>query len=377
MLQVRGGGPLSDAADHEPAVDAPEEALEVGILRGIGPDDRVLDPHADAGVYEPGHDVEAGVLVDAEVALVLQVEDEADARGVRDLPQARFEAGGVPGSPQGSAIAAGSGAGAAGPPGPWPARTTGRRWGRPVILRDSSHPAEQPSYSARVTIEERVAAVEESGEAAGRHVADEPVVLGEADGPPAGGAAGQGGTANTPQVVGRERCGFHRGFLGWILPRGCVCRRKPVDRGSERGVPPSERLGGEHEVRGGGAPSAPPPILRLKPELDRELDLPLGGPADPARRVGEHRGDGTESRGAERGAGVRESRVVQDVEGLDAQLVVDIAELGVLDERAVDVEVAGAASDVASGVAEGRGVLGHQLERRRVEPVVDRLVRSC
>ena len=71
MPQVRDGGALADAADHDPPIDAPQKSVEVGVLGGVGPDHRVLDPDADARVDEPCHDVEARVLVGAEIALVL------------------------------------------------------------------------------------------------------------------------------------------------------------------------------------------------------------------------------------------------------------------------------------------------------------------
>src|SRR5262249_47149332 len=94
-------------------------------------------------------------------------------------------------------------------------------------------------------------------------------------------------------------------------------------------------------------------------ELDRQLDLPLRGPTQRAGRVGQHLRDGAEVRVAVRGGGIGEGRVIEDVEGLHADLVLDVAEPGDLDQVHVDVEVAGSAGDVATGAAERRGLLRH------------------
>jgi hypothetical protein len=63
--------------------------------------------------------------------------------------------------------------------------------------------------------------------------------------------------------------------------------------------------------------------------------------------------------------------VVEDVEGLAAQLQVEAAEVGVLDERHVDVELLGLAQRVAADVAVGGRRLGRRTVGRRLEPLVD------
>ena len=214
------GGALADAADHEPAIDPAEQGVEVGVLRGIGTDHRVLDRHADAGVDEPRHHVEARVLVGPEVAFVFQVEDEAEAGGVRDLPEPRFEAGGVPRVAAGQrhrdaeAVPAQQGSLVHGPP---EGRADARD--RPMVPGEPGHPLEQLLVlGQRHVMEERVAPVQEPREAARGHVTHEPVALGEVDRAPAGSAAGQRGHGeHAAQIVGGERCHLHCGRGGASL----------------------------------------------------------------------------------------------------------------------------------------------------------------
>ena len=72
-----------------------------------------------------------------------------------------------------------------------------------------------------------------------------------------------------------------------------------------------------------------------------------------------------------------ELRVVQEVEGLAAQLEVGAADPRVLDERHVEVELSRPVHDVAAGVAVRAGVVGGTLEGGRVEPLLDgRIVES-
>src|SRR5689334_9419335 len=89
-----------------------------------------------------------------------------------------------------------------------------------------------------------------------------------------------------------------------------------------------------------GAARLPASSRGLELHLEGDLDVALGGAAERARRVGQHRRDLAERRVAERRVRVAELRVVQQVEGLDAELGVELADLRVLDDREVDVELA-------------------------------------
>ena len=216
VFQVRDGGALADAADHEPAIDAPQQSFEVGILRGVGPDHRVLDADADARVDQPRHDVEARVLVGAEIALVLQIKDEPEAGGIRDLAQPRLEAGGVPrvaarkSHRAREAVPAEQRRLVQGPP---EGRADARD--RPVVVGESGKPPQQLLVLGEGhVVEERVAAVEESGQSSGGHVADEAVALSEIDAAPGLGSTGERGDGEyAAQIVGGERCSLHREVL--------------------------------------------------------------------------------------------------------------------------------------------------------------------
>src|SRR5688572_3094236 len=81
---------------------------------------------------------------------------------------------------------------------------------------------------------------------------------------------------------------------------------------------------------------------RLEAELHRDLDVPLDRSAQRAGRVRQHGRDLPEGGVAEGGVGatgVRELRVVEEVERLHAELVAEAAESRDLEERRVDVEL--------------------------------------
>src|SRR5262249_1868012 len=106
----------------------------------------------------------------------------------------------------------------------------------------------------------------------------------------------------------------------------------------------------------------PPAIFSLELQLQRKLELPLRRAAQGAGRVGEQLADLSEGGVAQQVARaadtrVRKLRVVEQVEGVQAQLAVHRAQLRLLDERHVDVELLGPAQAVASRVAEGTRVV--------------------
>ena len=141
--------PLAHAADHEAAIHALEQGLQVGIVERIGAHHRVFDADAHAGIHEPRHGVEARRPVAAERPLLLEIEDRGRSR---PPPRSRASRPRGPaasrGSLQGSAIAhAGIDGGAAAAPGRGRGRTTGRRSGWP-----SGRPGTPPSSRASLRI---------------------------------------------------------------------------------------------------------------------------------------------------------------------------------------------------------------------------------
>src|SRR5262249_10887545 len=108
---------------------------------------------------------------------------------------------------------------------------------------------------------------------------------------------------------------------------------------------------------------SPEPRLRpgSEPDLHSQLDLPLRGADRPAGRVARRR-DRPERRVPELAVWERELRVVQDVEGLDPELGLDLPDRRVLHEREVDVEDPRPAAVVAADVPEGGGAVRRALK---------------
>src|SRR5207245_7733619 len=86
----------------------------------------------------------------------------------------------------------------------------------PVVVGEVGEPPQQLLVlGERHVVEERVAPVEESGQSARGHVADETVALAEIEAAPALGPAGERGHGeHAAQVVGGERYSLHRAVLG-------------------------------------------------------------------------------------------------------------------------------------------------------------------
>src|SRR3954468_20554889 len=66
--------------------------------------------------------------------------------------------------------------------------------------------------------------------------------------------------------------------------------------------------------------------------------------------------------------------MIEHVEGFEAELRREAADLRILDERGIDVERPGPANNISTRVAVGRGVFGRRREAAEIELLVDRRV---
>ncbi len=171
--QVDDGRPLAHAADDPRPVDVAQQPVEVRVLMRVVANDRVLDGDGHAVVDQPADRIEARLSGGAEAVLRLEIEDQRDARGVRDLAQARLHALRV------ARIAARQHHRAGERVPLEEARLIDRTAERgthagdgPARRREPGQPAEERLVLVeRDVVEERVAAVEISRDAAGRDVA--------------------------------------------------------------------------------------------------------------------------------------------------------------------------------------------------------------
>src|SRR5688572_4568362 len=107
---------------------------------------------------------------------------------------------------------------------------------------------------------------------------------------------------------------------------------RQVSTGFDQAVASASVPLGTSRTMRAGEPTPPADALTMRrtpgsePQLHRDLDVPLDGPAQGAGRVREHGGDlpeGGVAQGEAGGTGVGELRVVQEVERFHPELVAE------------------------------------------------------
>src|SRR5437588_11606985 len=83
---------FANAADHELAIHAAEQGFEISIARRVITHDCILDPDANAVVYQSRHRVETAFLVRAKISFVLEIDNQLCVRGFGDFSIAALEA---------------------------------------------------------------------------------------------------------------------------------------------------------------------------------------------------------------------------------------------------------------------------------------------
>src|SRR5437879_4701243 len=85
------GRTFANAADHKLAIHAAEQGFEISIARRVITHDCILDPDANAVVYQSRHRVETAFLVRAKISFVLEIDNQLCVRGFGDFSIASFE----------------------------------------------------------------------------------------------------------------------------------------------------------------------------------------------------------------------------------------------------------------------------------------------